>query len=329
MAIGIGRRQFISALGGTVVGLPLIARAQQPKVPVIGFLGPTTPSAWSSEVPAFEKRLGELGWLKGRSILIEYRWAEGRSEYFTQLANEFVRLKVDVIVTAGQAALEVKKATSVIPIVFAVANDPVESGLVESLARPGGNITGLSMQNPDLAGKRVNLLREVLPDLRRFAIMADAGYPASAREMNEVEAAAQTLGLETTRSEIRRVEDIVPAIETIKGHVQALYVCGADTLVVNNRIAINTLALAARLPTMQGAKAYLEGGGLISYGANLPDSFRRAADFVDKILHGAKPVDIPVEQPTKFDLVINLKTAKALGLTVPTTLLATADEVIE
>ena len=324
------RREFITLLGGAAAAWPLAARAQQPgKLPTIGFLGAATPAAWGQWVAAFVQRLRELGWIEGRTVAIEYRWAEGRSERYAEIAAEFVRLKVDVIVTQATAAvLAAKQATSVIPIVFAVAADPVGSGLVASLARPGGNVTGLSIQATDLAGKRLELLREVVPGLRRLAIMANVGDPGAVLEMGEVQAAARTLGLEVATFEIRRAEDIAPAFEALKGRAEALYVC-ADPLVITNRIRINTLALGARLPTMYGFREYVEAGGLMSYGPNFPDLFRRAADYVDKILRGAKPADLPVEQPTKFDLVINLTTAKALGLTVPPTLLARADEVIE
>jgi len=228
----------------------------------------------------------------------------------------------------GGAVLAAKQATSLIPIVFAAAADPVGSGLVASLARPGGNVTGLSSQFTDLAGKRLELLREMVPSLRRLAIMANAGYPAAVLEMAEVQATTRTLGLDVVTLELRRAEDIAPAFEALKGRAEALYVC-AESLVTTNRVRINTLALAARLPTMHSIREYVEAGGLMSYGPNFPDLWRRAGDLVDKILRGAKPADIPVEQPTKFDLIINLTTAKALGLDVPPTLLARADEVIE
>ena len=274
------------------------------------------------------QRLRELGWIEGRNLAIEYRWADGRTGRFTEIAAEFVRLKVDVIVTGGLSAVAVKQATSVIPIVFAVAADPVGTGLVASLVRPGGNVTGLSTQAPDLVGKRLELLREAVPELRRLAILANIGYPASVIEMSAVQAAAPTLGLEVVALEIQRAEDIAPAFEALKDRADALYVI-TDALVSTNRVRINTIALAARLPTMHGVRDYVEAGGLMSYGPNYPDLFRRAGDFVHKILHGAKPGDIPVEQPTKFDLVINVATAKALGLTVSPMLLARADEVIE
>jgi putative ABC transport system substrate-binding protein len=271
----------------------------------------------------------EHGCIEDRTVTIEYRWAEGRGERFAEIAAEFVRLKVDVIVTAGtDAVIAVKKATSVIPIVFGTAGDPVANGLVASLARPGGNVTGLSNQSADISGKRLNLLREVVPSLRRLAIMANIASSIGVLEMREVQAAAQTLGLEVATLEIRRAEDIAPAMGALKGGADALYVV-TEPLVNANRVQINTLALDARLPTLHGQKPYVEAGGLMSYGANIPDLFRRAADYVDKVLRGTKPADIPVEQPTKFDLVVNLKTAKALGLEVPPSLLARADEVIE
>jgi putative tryptophan/tyrosine transport system substrate-binding protein len=324
------RRDFITLVGGAAAAWPLAARAQQPgKLRTIGFLGQSTRSAASEWVAAFVQRLHELGWNEGRTVAIEYRWAEGREERFAQIAAEFVRLKVDIIVTSGTPqVLAAKQATSVIPIVFAAAGDPVASGLVASLARPGGNATGLSSLVADLAGKRLELLREVAPALRRLAIMGNVGNPLTVLELGEVQAAAGTLGLEVHTLEIRQAQDITPAFEALKGRADALYVC-IDALVNANRIRINTSALGARLPTMHGSRDYVEAGGLMSYGPNYPDLFRRSADYVDKILHGAKPGDIPVEQPTKFDLVVNLTTARALGLDLPPTLLARADEVIE
>jgi ABC-type uncharacterized transport system substrate-binding protein len=322
------RRDFITLFGGATAAWPLAARAQQAAIPVIGFLVAGTPLSHGQWVAAFVQRLRELGWIEGRTIAIEYRWGEGRNERFAEIAAEFVRRKVDVIVTSATAAVvAAKQATSVIPIVF-VAGDPVGTGLVASLARPGGNATGLSVQQIDLAAKRLELLREVVPGLRRLAILANVGGPAVVLDMREVQATARTLALEVITSEIQRGEDIVPAFEALNGRADALYVC-IDPLVGTHRIRINTLALAARLPTSHGSREYVEAGGLMSYGANFPDLFRRAADFVDKILRGTKPGDIPVEQPTKFDLVINLTTAKVLGLKVPDKLLVAADEVIE
>jgi putative ABC transport system substrate-binding protein len=322
------RRELIRLLGGAAAAWPLTARAQQAgKLPTIGYMGSNTPSAESQRIAAFVQRLRQLGWIEGRTIAIESRWGEGRNERFAEIAAEFVRLKVDVIVTAGTAAVvRAKQATSVIPIVFAVAGDPVGTGLVASLARPGGNVTGLSMQQTDLAGKRVELLREVVPG-RRLVIMANIGSPGAVLDMREVQTAARTLGFDVATLEIRRAEDIAPAFEALD-RADALYVCG-DPLVFTHRIRINTLALAARLSTIHDQREYVEAGGLMSYGPNFPDLYRRAADYVDKILRGTKPADIPVEQPTKFDLVVNLTTAKAIGLDVPAILLARADEVIE
>ena len=329
MEINIERRKFIAALGGATVAWPFAVHAQQPgKLPTIGFLGAASQSGWRSWTDAFVTRLHELGWIEGHTITIEYRWGEGRKERFAEFAAEFVRLKVDVIVTAGNAGHEAKEATSTIPIVLGVAADPLGDGLVESLARPGGNITGMSMQAPDVTGKLISLLREVSPGLRQLAIMADAGYPASVLEMGQVEATARPLGIQTTRLEIRRAEDIAPAFDTLKSGAEALYVCNS-ALVVTNRLRISTLALSARLPMLSSLKEDAEAGGLISYGPNVQDLFRRAAELVDKILHGAKPSDIPVELPTKFDLVFNLTTAKVLGITIPHNLLVLADEVIE
>jgi putative tryptophan/tyrosine transport system substrate-binding protein len=323
------RRQFITLLGGAAAR-PLTARAQQAgKLPTIGFLGSSTPSAMSQWVAAFVRRLRDLGWIEGRTIAIEYRWAEGRSASAEEIAAEFVRLKVDIIVTSGTPqVLAAKQATAVIPIVFAAAGDPVDTGLVASLARPGGNVTGLSMQETDVAGKKIELLREVVLNLHSLVIIGNVGNPLAVLEMREVQAAGSTLGLEVATPEIRRAEDIAPAFDAFKGRADALYVT-PDALVSTNRVRINTLVLAARLPTMHGDRDYVEMGGLMSYGPNFRDLFRRAADYVDKILRGAKPADIPVEQPTKFDLVINLTTAKALGLTIPAMLLARANEVIE
>jgi putative ABC transport system substrate-binding protein len=325
----VKRRNFIALLGGAAAW-PLAARAQQPgKLPMIGYLGgggPITQRAW---VDAFVQRLRELGWIEGRNVAIEYRWGEARAERYADIAAEFVRLKVDVILAGGtEAAVAAKQATSVIPIIFPTAGDPVGTGLVASLARPGGNVSGLSNLGSGLAAKRLELLREVFPNLRRLAVMANADYSGGLTERKEIVSAAGMLGLEIIPLPIRRMEDIASAFEGLKDRAEALYTTG-DPLVNTQRLRINTLALVAHLPTMFSQREYVAGGGLMSYGPNFLDLNRRAADYVDKVLRGAKPADLPVEQPTKFDLVINLITAKALGLTVPPTLLARADEVIE
>jgi len=247
----MNRREFITLLGGAAAW-PLVARAQQAaKVPIIGFLGPSTPSAWSAWTAAFVQRLRELGWIEGRTLAIEYRWAEGSPKRFGEIAAEFVRLKVDVIVTVGGAVLAAKQVTSVIPIVFAAANDPIGTGLVPSLARPGGNVTGLSSQAADLAGKRLELLHEVVPGLRHLAIMFNAGYPAAVLEMGEAESAARTFGLDVVRLEIRRAQDIAPAFEALKGRAEALYVT-TDPILNSNHVRIITLANLARLLQPKG-----------------------------------------------------------------------------
>jgi len=330
MTVTIGRRELLAALGGAAAAWPLAARAQQPaKLPTIGYLGASTPAEAGPWIAAFVQRLRELGWVEGRTVAIEYRWGEARSDRWAEITAEFVRLKVDVIATYNTpTTVTAKNVTSAVPIVFALAADPVGSGLVASLARPGGNVTGMSTQHADFPGKRLALLREIVPGLRRLAVMANVGNSASVREMGEVQQIAQTLGLDFVASEIQRAEDITPALEALKGRVDALYL-PPDALTDANRVPINGAALSARLPTMYAYREYVQAGGLMSYGPNYPDLFRRSADLVDKVLRGTKPGEIPVEQPTKFDLVINLKTAKALGLTVPPNLLALADEVIE
>jgi putative tryptophan/tyrosine transport system substrate-binding protein len=324
------RRNFLFILGGVAAGWPHGVKAQQAaNLPSIGFLGPLSQSAMASWTTAFVQRLRDLGWVDGCTIVIEYRWADGKSEHLADIATEFVRQKVTVIVTGGTAAVAAaKQATSVIPIVFGTAGDPVRLGLVASLARPGGNVTGMSNQSADLPGKRLELLRGVAPNLRQVAVLANVGARIGALEMDEVREARRELGLDIVTLDVRRAEDIAPALDSVKGKVDALYVV-TDPLLNTNRDTINTMANAERLPTMHGEKAYVEAGGLISYGPNFPDLFRRAAELVDKILRGAKPGDIPVEQPIKFDLAINLTTAKALGITVPPSLLAQADDVIE
>jgi len=323
------RREFITLVGGATAGWALPARAQQPagKLPTIGFLG-TDAAFWRQWADAFTARLRELGWVEGRTVAIEYRWSEGRPERAAEIAAEFIRLKVDVIITNGVSASILKRATSVIPIVFALGPDPVGSGLVTNLAQPGGNVTGLSVQSAELAGKNVELLREVVPRLHRLAIIGDADFDQAVLEMGSAESAARTLGIEVVLLKIRRAEDIVPAFETLDAQADALYVA-VDALLSANRTRIITLALGARLPTIFNQREFVQAGGLMSYGPNFSALFQRAADLVDTILRGTKPGDIPIEQPTKFDLVVNLTTAKAIGLRIPESFLARADQVIE
>jgi putative ABC transport system substrate-binding protein len=322
------RREFVRGLCSGIAAWPLAAYGQQVGKPRrIGVLGADA-MVWRPWTAAFLARLRELGWTEGDTVAIEYRWAEGSSARVSEIAADFLRQNVAVIVTYGSAVAVLKQATTVTPVVFAVAVDPVRGGLVASLERPGGNVTGMSIQQSDLIGKRLELLREVIPQFRRIAIMFDAGYSGSVLEASDVKATARALGLDYAALEIRRPEDIPPTLDAIKAKVDALYVV-SDALIATNRMRIITFALNARLPTILSYRDYVEAGGLMSFGPNYADLFRRTADMVDKVLRGKTPGDIPVEQASKFEFVINRTTAKRLGLRIPTTLLATADEVIE
>ena len=320
------RREFIALLGGAVVS-PYSAHAQQART--IGLLGSGSEAAQRQWTSAFVQRIAQLGWTEGGNLKIAYRWADGRNERFAEIAAEFVRLNVDLILTHNTVpTLVAMQATSSIPIVFATAGDPVGSGIVASLARPGGNVTGLSGQAPDTAGKRIELLRELTPGLERLGVLTEIGNPYAALDVKEVQGAARTLNIQVQTVELRPGDEIDAALNFLKGRVQALYVLPIP-LFFTNRVQISNGSLAARLPTMYVIREYVQAGGLISYGPNWPSMWRRAADLVAKVLNGVKPADIPIEQPTQFDLVVNARTAKALGLTVPTALLARADEVIE
>jgi putative ABC transport system substrate-binding protein len=323
------RRDFIKGIIGSVTLWPLSAVAQQVhKLPTIGFMGAASPAVMALWVDAFVQRLRDLGWIDGHTVTIEFRWAEGKPNRYAAIAAEFAERKVDVIVTsATPPVLAAKKATSSIPIVFAAAGDPVGSGLVASLARPGGNVTGLSIENPDLAGKQMELLREVVPNISHLGILTVAENPVAAFVTRELETAAHAIDVDVAVFGMRRAEDIASAFDSFKDR-DALYVFN-DPLVNTNRVQINTLALAARLPTIYSQRDYVETGALMSYGPDFPDLWRRAAEYIDKILRGTKPADIPVEQPTKFSLVINLTTAKALRLKISGTVLARADGLIE
>jgi ABC-type uncharacterized transport system substrate-binding protein len=321
------RREFIGLVSGAAAAWPLATRAQQPApMPTIGFMGAGTQSGWSRWTAAFVQRMAGLGWVEGRTVAIEYRWAEGSSSRYEEIAAEFARLKVSAIVTVGGDAA--KQATSSIPIVAALSGDPVAQGLAASMARPGGNFTGMSIQSTDLGGKRLELLREVVPGIRRLAILEYVGFTGAILEIREVETAATTFGVETIKLPIRTADDIAPVFDSLRKRAEALYV-PSNPLANANRIRINELALAERLPTMHGFREYVEAGGLMSYGPDTPELFRRAAEYVDKILRGAKPGDLPIEQPTKFEFVINLRAAKSIGLALSPTLLSRADEVIE
>jgi putative tryptophan/tyrosine transport system substrate-binding protein len=324
----IGRREFITLLGGAAAW-PLAARAQQLSLPTIGFLGANTPETQSRWTSTFVKRLGELGWTDGRNAVIDYRWADGRRDRAAEIATEFVRLGVTIIVTSGTPqALAAKQATSTIPIVFATSGDPVGTGLVASLARPGGNVTGLSVLQVDLGAKRLELLREIIPGLRRLAVVVNIDAPGALLELSEVQRAAGTLGIEIIAVRIRRIDEIAAAFDQIRGRVDAVHVA-SDPLLFVHRARTNTLALGLRLPTLHNFREHVEAGGLMSYGPDYAANFRRAAGYTDKILRGAKPGELPVEQPTRVELVISLITAKALSIEVPPSLLARADEVIE
>jgi putative tryptophan/tyrosine transport system substrate-binding protein len=325
----LDRREFITLLSSAAAAWPSATRAEQPPVPVIGLLGSSAAPAQSEWTAAFIQRLRELGWSEGRNIIIDYRWGEGHPERFSKIAAEFVQRKVTLILTHNTPpTLAAKQATSTIPIVFATAGDPIGAGIVASLTRPGGNITGLSSRTPDAAGKRLEIFQQVVPGLRRLATLADVDNPYAAIDLRQFNEAARTLGIEVLSFEIQRSEQLHSVFDAVKGRADALYVLPVPVLFAN-RARINTLALSARLPTLHGVREYVEAGGLMSYGPNWLSMWRRAADLVDKILRGAKPAEIPIEQPIEFDLVINLRTANALGLAIPDKLLALANAVIE
>jgi putative ABC transport system substrate-binding protein len=322
------RRDVIGLVAGAALAWPRAMRAEQ-RSKTIGVLGAASATAWASAVRGFEERLRELGWIDGRGMTIVYRWAEGDSSKYAAIADELVNMNVDVILTVGSAATRVMQATRTIPIVLAAAVDPVASGFVDSLAHPGRNVTGLSLQSSEIAGKRLQILREAIPGLARMAVLANVGYPGAAREMAAVEETGKGLGIAVESISILAANDIAPAIALLKDRTAVLYVC-TDSLVISNWRSINAAVRASNMGTMWGAREYIRSeGGLIAYGPNDVDQFRQAADYVDKILRGARAADIPVAQPTRIDLSINLKTAKALGWTIPEPFLFRADEVIE
>jgi putative ABC transport system substrate-binding protein len=320
------RREFIALLGGAVVSSYPV-HAQQ--VRTIGLLGSGSEAAQREWTAAFVQRIAQVGWTEGGNLKIVYRWADGNNERFAEIAAEFVKLNVDLILTHNTLpTLAAKQVTSVIPIVFATAGDPVGSGIVASLARPGGNVTGLSGQAPDTAGKRIELLRELTPGLESLGVLSESGNPYAALDVKEVQRAARTFNIQVHIVLLQPGDELDVALDSLKGRVQALYVLPIPRFYAS-RVQLNAGSLAAKLPTMYVIREYVEAGGLISYGPNWPSMWRRAADLVAKVLNGVKPGDIPVEQPTQFDLIINARTAKALGLEVPPALLARADEVIE
>jgi putative ABC transport system substrate-binding protein len=317
-----------------LLATPLAAVTAQPreKVPRVGYLtaGSQSDQGRQRRFEAFRQGLRELGYVEGQNIAIESRWAEGKDNRYPALTADLVRLKVDVIVAVGGAASKAaQQATRMIPIVMSLVNDPLESGLVPSLARPGGNVTGISLMAPDLVGKQFGVLKEVVPKLSRVALLRNPANPASAAQLREAEAAARALGVRLQTLEARSPQEIESAFAAMTRERAGALVVLTDSIFTNQRRQIAALAAERRLPAVYGNSEHAEAGGLVAYSANFLDLERRAATFVDKILKGAKPGDLPVEQPTKFELIVNLKTAKALGLTIPPSLLQRADQVIE
>ena len=327
----MNRRELITLLGGAAATWPLAAHAQQPaRIPRVGFLGNSTAALEANLVGPFRDGLRELGYEEGRDIVIEYRWADGRYERFPALIAELIALKVDTIVTAGTpASLAVKNATTTIPLVMVAVGDPVATGLVASLARPGGNITGLTSMSVEMEGKRLELLREVVPKVSHIAVLWNAASPIQVIEEGEVRAAARVLGIKMLSLGVRTREEIDDALATIIGERPDALLVLADRLFLHHRTRIMDFAAQERLPGVQAYRELVEAGGLMSYGPSYADMHRRAAAYVDKILKGAKPADLPVERPVKFELVVNLKAAKALGLTIPPSVIFRADEIIE
>jgi putative tryptophan/tyrosine transport system substrate-binding protein len=327
--VGMRRREFIRLVGGAAAAWPLAARAQQAGSRyTVGTLTAGNDNAALNTV--LVAALRELGWVEGKNVVFEHRYADNRLERLPGLAADLVRLKVDVIAAAGTLApLAAKQASSTIPIVMTAAGDPLGSGLVASLARPGGNVTGMSLMAPDLGGKRLELLKEVLPRLARVAVLWNAANPYSALVFKETQAAGRTLGIEVQSLEVRAPDDFDGAFEAARRQRPDALITVEDPLTASHRQRVADFTAEQQLPSLHGVREFAAAGGLMSYGASLADLFRRATGYVDKILRGAKPADLPVQQPSKFELVINLKTAKTLGLTVPLTLQASADEVIE
>jgi putative ABC transport system substrate-binding protein len=324
------RREFVTLISVAAIWSPVASAQQSTKQLTIGYISPNTAAAQSQWTAAFVQRLRELGWIEGSTVAIKYRWADGNIDRLHEFAAELVRDKVDIILTAATpAAIAAKNATAVIPIVFAASGDPIGAGLVASLRKPGGNVTGLSLQMTETAGKRIELLHQVVPNLRRLALLTNMGNPSVSLEADDVQTAARRLNIEVMRLDVRRVEDIAHFFATLDNRAaDALYV-SADPLLHSNDSAINAFALKARLPTIYNFREEVLAGGLVSYGPSFPDLYRRAAELVDKILRGGNPANIPVEQPTKFDFIINLTTAKKLDLNIPASVLSLADELIE
>jgi putative tryptophan/tyrosine transport system substrate-binding protein len=325
------RRDFLTLLGNAAVAWPVVARAQPAmKIPRVGLLWPNPLAASAHFVDAFRQGLRELGYVEGQNVIIEFRSAEGQMGRLPDLATELVRLPVDVIMTATSPTIRAaQQATRTIPIVMGNSQDPVSEGFIASLARPGGNITGLTLFSPDLAAKRLQLLKELVPTLTRVAVLWNAADPALALSLRETVLAAQTLHLEFRSIGVRDQSELEAAFRTATQERAGAVMVLEDLLTFRHRREIASLANSSGLPAMYGLREYAESGGLMAYGPNLAHIYRRAATYVDKIIKGPKPVDLPVEQPARFELLLNLKSAKTVDLTVPTTLLARADEVIE
>ena len=325
------RRNFVFTLGAVFLTRSFPSQAQQPaRIHRIGILSPASASFFSARVEAFRRRLSELGYVEGKNIVIEYRYAEGKPERLPDLAAELVRLKVDVIVATGSAILAAKKASATIPIVFGSHADPVGvgGGLVSSLARPGGNITGLSAMAPDLDGKRLELLKEAFPKIARVAFLWQPGGTGGKQALTEMEAAAKALGVKLLSLEVRSLDDFDSAFTRAKSEGAQALITFPRPLITNQQHQVLDFAAKNRLPAMYASNEFVEAGGLMSYAPSYTDLWRRAADFVDKILKGAKPADLSVEQPTKFEFIINLKAAKQIGLMIPPNVLVRADRVI-
>jgi putative tryptophan/tyrosine transport system substrate-binding protein len=322
------RREFITLLAGVVASWPHAVGAQQTgKLPRLGFL---TAGRDSPGLPALLDGLHQLGWTEGKTIIVDYRYAENRNDRLAELAAQLVHLNVDIIVAAGTLApLAAKRATASIPIVMTSAGDPLGTKLVSGLARPGGNVTGLSLMSPDISGKRLELIEQIVPDITRVAVMWNASNPYPALVFRQTESAARQLKLEVQSLEVRAPDDLNTALEAAMREKANALITVEDPLTVNYRMQIADFAVKNRLPTMSGLREYVEAGGLLSYGPALDDLYRRAAGYIDKILKGAKPSELPVEQPTKFELVVNLKTARMLGIKIPPDMLAIADAAIE
>lgn len=323
------RRDFITLLGGAAVGWPLAARAQS-NTRRIGFMGNSTAVLEANLVDAFREGLSELGYEEGRNIVIEYRWADGNYDRFPALVAELIAAKVDAIVTAGTpAALAVKKATTTVPLVMVAVGDPVGTGLVPSLARPGGNLTGLSSIAPDLEGKRIQLLREIVPALSHVAMFVNSLNPFHVSSMRQARAVAQAMQIKLQLHDIRKSEDLDDAFAAIRKERPNALLILADRVFLHNRQRIVNFTRERRLPNVNAYKELVEAGGLMSYGPSYEDMHKRAAIYVDKILKGTKPADLPIEQPSKFTFIVNLKAAKELGVTIPSQLLGLADQLIE